>query len=142
MTPTTGALALQAGSAVAGGMAGRSQAQGEMLHARINSYIGRTRAIQTDTAARQALADQTSTQRTALAASGQRMNVGVLDMLNEYRTVAERERRIDVGNRMQESRDFSREGRNAKSRGQWAMTLGLAKAGPSMFDLAEVLRNG
>lgn len=140
--PVTWGLVLSAGSALAQGAAGKKAASAEQERADINSYIGRTRAIQTDTTSRQGLEDELGTFRATLAANGQRPGVGTIDMINELREVRGRERRINVSNRNSEAADFALAGRNAKSKGDAAMGLGLIKAGPSLFDLYDYKRNG
>ena len=141
-TASTGAaLALQAGTAVMGGLAGMSQAQGEKQAAQINSYIGRTRAMQTDVSAREGLSSELATIRSTLASNGQRMNVGTQEVMGELRSVRSRERRIEFGNQMQASADFRTEAKNAGRAGGFALAGGLLKAGPSLFDLNQ-LRKG
>ena len=44
-------LGFQAGSSVLGGLGARADAKAQQKQAEINAYIGKTRAIQTDTAA-------------------------------------------------------------------------------------------
>lgn len=136
------ALALQAGTAVAGGMAARAQAKGEQERAQINSYIGRTRALQTDTTSRQGLESELGSIRAAMGANQQRPGVGTLEMINELRDVRGRERRINFGNRNAEAADWALAGRNAGGRAKAALGLGLIKAGPSLFDLYQYGRNG
>lgn len=135
MDPVTLAYATSAGSALAGGMAGKAAADGEAQRARINSYIGRTRAMQTDTTARQGLESELGTMRAALGANQQAPGVGTLEMVQELRGTRDRERRIGVGSKMQEAADWRMQGKNASARGKNAMIGGFVNAGPSLFDL-------
>lgn len=137
MDPGT-ALALSAGSSVMGGLAGRAEAKGEQRQAQINSFIARTRAIQTDTVARQGIEDDLGETRAALAANGQARNVSTLELLNEIRDVRGRERRIAVGNEMTRAADYKMQGRNAAARGRSSMMGGFIKAGPSLYELAQL----
>lgn len=133
--PVTMALGAQAGSSIFGGLAGAAEAKGEKKRAEINAYIGRTRAIQTDTDARVGLNDELATMRAALAANGQRQNVGTMALFDELRRQRGRERRVEVGNRMSEVADWKMAGKNASAKASGAMFGGLIKAGPSLFDL-------
>jgi hypothetical protein len=134
--PVTMALGSKAATAAFTGLSGRSQARAEQKQAQQNAFIGRTRAIQTDTVARANLDSELGTFRANAAAMG-RPGVGVLEMMREITSVRDRERRIEVGNRMQESRDYAQEGRNARVRGRTAMASGVLQAAPSLFDLYE-----
>ena len=129
------ALGAQAGSSIFGGLAGSAEAKGEKQRAEVNAYIGRTRAIQTDTDARVGLNDELATMRAALAANGQRQNVGTMAIFDELRKQRGRERRVEVGNRMSEAADWKMAGKNAAAKGKSALFGGLIKAGPSLFDL-------
>ena len=129
------ALIAQAASGVMSGIAGFQGARAEQQHARINSYIARTRALQTDTTARQGLEDELGAMRAALAGGGQRMGAGTMEIVNELRQVRGRERRIEVGNNRAEAADWRMRGRNARAAAPWALMGGIARAGPSMFDL-------
>ena len=133
--PVTMALGAQAGSSIFGGLAGAAEAKGEKKRAEINSYIGRTRAIQTDTEARVGLNDELATMRATFAANGQRPGVGTLQIFNEVRKQRSRERRIDYGNRMAEVADWKMQGKNAQAKASAAFMGGIIGAGPSLFDL-------
>jgi hypothetical protein len=137
--PVTLSLGASAARGVFAGLSGRAQARAEQQQAKVNAYIGRTRAIQTDTVARANLDSELGSFRAASTAMG-RPGVGVLDMMREIGDIRERERRIEVGNRMQESRDFAQEARNARVRGRTAMVSGVMQAAPSLFDLYEYRR--
>lgn len=138
---TTAATALSAGTAIMGGMSAYSQAQGQKKAAEVNSYIGKTRAGQTDVSARQGLNDELATIRTTLAANGQPRNVGTGAVMDELRSVRGRERRIEFGNQMQTAADYRTQAKNAGRAGTFALGSGLLKAGPSLFDLYQ-LRKG
>ena len=133
--PVTLALGAQAGSSIFGGLAGSAEAKAEKKRAEINAYIGRTRAIQTDTDARVGLNDELATMRAALASNGQKQNVGTMALFDELRKQRGRERRVEVGNRMSEVADWKMAGKNASAKASSAMLGGVLKAGPSLFDL-------
>ena len=118
-----------------GGMAGAAEAKAEKKRAEVNAYIGKTRAIQTDTASRENLNDELATMRATFAANSQRPGVGTLEMFSELRRVRNRERRIEVGNRMSEAADWKMAAKNAKAKASGAMLGGIIGAGPSLFDL-------
>lgn len=139
--PVTTTLALQAVSAGASGLAGYGEAQGVKNQAEINSYIGKTRAIQTDTANREGLNDELATLRATLAANGQRMNVGTGEITSELRKVRSRERRVDVANRNQESADYRMQAANAGAAGFGSLLGGLIKAGPDLYSLYDLRKN-
>lgn len=138
MEPATAALAIQAGTAIAGGLSGRAEAKGEQKKAEINSYIGRTRAIQTGRAELDNLNSDLGTLRAAMGANQQSMNVGTLAFVDELRKTRDRERRINVGNRNAEAADYRMAGKNAEAKGKRALIGGALKAGPSMFDLYQL----
>ena len=132
------ALIAQAASGLMSGIAGFQQARSEQQHARINSYIARTRALQTDTTSRQGLEDELGSMRAAFAGGGQRAGVGTMEIMNELRQVRGRERRIDVGSHRAEAADWRMRARNAGAAAPWALLGGIARAGPSMFDLYQL----
>lgn len=111
-------------------------AQAEKAQAERNSFIGRTRAIQTDTAAREGMNDELASMRATLAANGQQG--GALEIMRSLRETRGRERRIEVGNRMQEASDWQMQGKNAMARGRSQAMGQLFKAGPSLFDLYQL----
>ena len=135
------ALAATAGSALLKGMSARAAAKGEKKQSEINSFIGRTRAIQTGTAAAQTLEGDLGSFRAALGANGQAPNVGTMEVMNDLREARDRESRINVGNRNSEAADQRMSAKNAGYRGRAAMLGGIIKAGPSLFDMYE-LRKG
>ncbi|MBT9385470.1 hypothetical protein KM176_16470 [Pseudooceanicola sp. CBS1P-1] len=115
------------------------QAKAEKQNSEINSYIGRTRALQTDTTARQSLSSELGSMRTAMAANGDQPGVGTFEMMQELRTTRDRERRIQFGNEMQSSWDSARKGRNAMQAGRLGFITKMAKGGQSMFDLYQMM---
>jgi len=129
------ALALEAAAPIMTGIAGYQEAQGQKQQAEINAYIGRTRAIQTDTSSREGLNSQLANMRATFAANGQKPGVGAMEMLKEARRVSGRDRRIQYGNRMQEAADWKMAAKNAGNSGKNALLGGFIKAGPSLFDL-------
>lgn len=122
------------------GLAGRAQAKGEEMRARANAEIGRTRAAQTDTTARQDLNSELATLRTTLATNAQPMNTGTAAIFNELRRTRSRERRITTGNEMRGAADWSMAASNARAGGRNALLGGFIQAAPSMFDLAQTRR--
>lgn len=137
---TTAALAFKAGGTLLKGLGARQEAAAEQEAAQINSFIGRTRAIQTDTAAREGLSDELGNMRAVLGANGQRAGVGTFEMFRELRDIRNRERRVEVGNRNQEASDFNMAARNAGARKRMALPMaigsqGFAQPAFSLFDL-------
>lgn len=132
-------LLASAGSAAFGGLATLGAAKAEKAQAERNAFIGRTRAAQTDTSARASLNDELATMRATLAANGQQG--GAIEIMRSLREVRGRERRIEVGNRMQEAADWRMQGKNALVQGRAKAFARFASAGPSLFDLYQ-LRGG
>lgn len=133
-------LALSAVSGISGGIQASNQAKAEKEAAEINSFVGRTRAMQTDTSARQGLSAELATLRATLNANQQRPNVGTGEISRDLRAVRSNDRRVEFGNRMQESASFRTEARFAGSRSRGALLGGFIKAGPSLFDLYQLNR--
>lgn len=129
------ALATQAAGPIVSGIMANSAAQAEKKRNDINAFIGRTRAIQTDTSARQGLESELGTLRAAFGGNGDRPSVGTFEIMDELRQTRDRERRINFGNRMSEAADYKQAGRNAAARGRGGLLTGLVKSGPSLFDL-------
>lgn len=127
----------QAGSALAGGLGAMASGKAEERQAKINSFIGRTRAIQTDVNAREGLTSEMGSMRAALAANGQRATVGTEEMFRELRRVRGRDRRIEFGNRMQEASAYNMQAKSAGQEGRLGLLGGFIKAAPSIFDLQE-----
>lgn len=138
--PAMPALSLvsQAGSAIMGGMAEARRASEMRQQEKINAEWGRIRANQTDTAARMGLEDDLSSYRAVFSANDAGMNTGTLSLLDEARTIRQRDRRIEVGNRNREASDAER--RAATYKPGLAMLGGFLKAGPSLFKLAGTMR--
>lgn len=129
------ALAVQAGSAVAGGMAARGQAKAEEERGRINAYIGRTRAMQTATTNVENLNSELGTLRATLAQNGQGMNAGTMPFFNELARTRLREGRIKRNNELAGAEDSRMQAEAAGQRAAWAPVLGLGKAAPSIYDM-------
>lgn len=131
------ANAAQAGFGAIGTM---QAAKADKAQAERNAFIGRTRALQSDTSARQGLNDELSTMRATLAANGQ--GGGALEIMRALRETRGRERRVEYGNRMQEASDWQMQGRNAMARGR-AKALGqIPDFGLSLFKLSQLRPGG
>lgn len=141
-TATTAATVLSAGTAIMGGVSAYSAAQGEKQAAEVNSFIGVTRARQTDVSAKEGLSSELATIRATFGANQQRQNAGTAAVTDELRSVRSRERRVEFGNRMQEAANFKTKARNAGRTGGYALAGGVLKAGPSLFDLYELKKAG
>lgn len=137
---TTLALGASIAAPIFQGAAGRAEAKGEEMRARANAEIGRTRAAQTDTTARQDLNSELATLRTTLATNAQPMNTGTAAIFNELRRTRSRERRIGTGNEMRGAADWDMQAQNARTRGRNSLLGGFIKAAPSIFDLAQIGR--
>lgn len=135
MDPVTASFALQAGSAAASGLAGFGQAKAEQKQAKINAFIGRTRAVQTDSEARRGLDSELGQMRNVMGANQQAPGVGTFEVMQELRETRDRERRINVGNRNSEAAQYRMQGKAAGSKAMGALIGGGIKAGPSLFDL-------
>jgi len=132
MTPVVGSLIAQAGSSLLQGKAGRAQAMAEKQRADNNAFIGRTRAIQTDTAARTSLDGEIANMQTVLATNQQKSGVGTFEMMRELRDVRSRERRVAFSNEMAGVYDQQAASRNALAEGRASSLSGLVgAAGPS-----------
>ena len=129
-------LLLSAGSAGLGAMGTMQAAKADKAQAERNAFIGRTRALQTDTSAREGLADELATMRATLGANGQ--TGGAFEIMRALRETRGRERRVEVGNRMQEVSDWQMQGKNALAKGRMGALTQIAKAGPSLFDLYQL----
>ena len=129
------AIATKALGGLFGGVSAYQGAQATKEGAEINAFIGRTRAIQTDTAAREGLSSELASMRAAFAASGQRPGVGTAEVMRELRRVRGRERRVEVGNRMQDASGLKMAAANAGMEARAGLVGGFLKAGPSIFDL-------
>lgn len=132
------ATIIKAVGTVFSGASALSAAKAEKQKSEINAYIGRTRAMESDTVAREGLTSELGSMRSALAANGQRPNVGTFAAMRELRQTRNRERRIEFGNDMQTVADFRTRGRNAMSAGRAKFASSILSAGPSLFDLYEM----
>ncbi len=142
MDPVTATLALKVGSAAAGAFSGMASSKAQQEQARVNSFIGETRAIQTDTSARQGLNSELGSLRAALGANGQAPSVGTFEMAKSLRETRDRDRRIQVGARMSEAADWRMAGKNARAQGRASLLTGMLKAGPSLFDMYQYKSGG
>lgn len=129
-------LMLNVASAGLGAMGTMQGAKAEKAQAERNAFIGRTRALQTDADARGGLSDELATMRATLASNGQAG--GAFELMRALRETRGRERRVEVGNRMQEASDWRMQGKNALAQGRAKAVGQLASAGPSMFDLYQL----
>lgn len=129
-------LIMSAASAGLGAMGTMQAAKADKAQAERNAFIGRTRALQTDTASREGLNDELATMRATLGANGQ--TGGAFEIMRALRETRGRERRVEVGNRMQEAADWQMQGKNALTQGRWKAAGQLASAGPSLFDLYQL----
>lgn len=136
------ALVASAAQPIFSGLQARAQARAEADRAEINSYIGRTRALQTSASAKSALASERATLRATAAANGQRMGLGLAPAISELDRIRERERRIAYGNEMSRSADWRYNADAANLRGRTAFLTGLMQAGPSMFELYNLRSSG
>jgi hypothetical protein len=137
---TTTTLAMSAGSKLLEGAGARAEAKSQQKAAQVNAFIGRTRAIQTDTSARDGLNSELATMRATFAANGQRPNVGTMAMFDELRKVRGRERRIEMGNRQQEAASYRTEAANYGRKGDAAMLAAAGRAAPSIFSIYDLSR--
>jgi hypothetical protein len=140
----TGVLttALPGIAAIAGGMGENAEAKAMEEQAKINAYIGRTRAGQADVSARESLNSELGTLRATFAANGQRPTVGTEAIFNELRNVRARDRRIEFGNRQQEAASYDMQAKNYKSKGKFGLLGGVIKAAPSVFDVMSMKSKG
>ena len=132
-------LAINAASAIAGGVAASNAAKGEKLRAEINAYVAETRAKQTNTVARANLESELASVRSAFGANDQRMTGANYDLMGEVRRVRNRERRINVGNEMRMAFDQKIAAQNAQARATGALIGGFGRAAGSLFDLIQLV---
>lgn len=136
------ALGARAAASIFEGKAQKSQARAEQKQSETNAFISRTQARQQDGADRRSLADELATMRNTFAANGQGSGVGTFEMYRSLREMRERERRINYDNRMMQAYDNDANARAAGSRAKWAMVGGVARAGQSLFGLADYTLGG
>lgn len=134
------ATALSAVGGVATGVAAYQQGQAEKEQAEINSYIGRTRAMQTDEAARSGLNSEMATLRATLSANGQKAGVGTGEIMMDMRKIRAKERRVEFGNRMQESSQYKIAAKSAGMNAKSGLLGGFLKAAPDFADMYELSR--
>lgn len=129
-------LLLSAGSAIMQGMAGASQARAEQKREEINAYIGKTRAMQTQTAGRDSLEQEVSSMRSVLGANGQGGDSAAFDLIQRVRDIRRGETRTRFGAEMAGVADHQMAAANAGQRATGAMLAGFGNALPSLFDFA------
>lgn len=132
------ALIASIASAGLGAVGTMQGAKADKAQAERNAFIGRTRALQTDAAAREGMNDELATMRATLAANGQ--PGGAMEIMRALRDTRGRERQVEYGNRMQEASDWRMQGRNALAGGRSKAAGQLFSAGPSIFDLYQLRR--
>ena len=132
---TTAALGAKAAGSIFEGLAGNAQARAEQKQAKINAYIGKTRALQTDAAAREGMTAELAAMRAAFAASGEPLSVGTAAIMDELRRVRGNERRTAVANERQTAGDWNRYAASAGQKARASVLGGFIGAAPSMFDL-------
>lgn len=135
---TTIALGTKAAGSIFEGLAGASQARAEKKQAEINAYIGKTRALQTDAAARDGMNSELASMRAAFASAGEPLNVGTSAIMNELRRVRGNERRTAVANENQSVGDWQRYAASAGQKSKASLLGGFIGAGPSLFDLSQL----
>ena len=136
------ALIANIAGAALGAMGTMQAAKAEKAQAERNAYIGKTRAMQTDTAIRGETLDDMAAMRATLAANGQTAGSAV-ELFRALRDSRSQQRRVEFSNRMQEASDWRMQGRNALSQGRWKAASQLASAGPSLFQIYAMRgRNG
>jgi len=131
---------LSAGSAAAGGIGAYQAGKAEKEQAEINSYIGRTRAMQTDEAARSGLNSEMATLRATLSANGQRPGVGTGEIMMDMRKVRAKERRVEFGNRMQEASQYKIAAKNAGQKAKMGLLGGFLDSAQGFNDMYELYR--
>lgn len=130
-------LALKAGAGILGGIGSILAGGAQRQQARINAYIGETRAMQTGAALTDSLAAELGSLRATFAANAQG---GGAEFFQALREVRQREMRVAVANERQNASDMQRQGRGAYTRGMAEGVSQFASAGPSLFDFVQSLR--
>ncbi len=142
MGATVPALAAQAAAPVFEGLAGNAQARAEQKQAQVNAFIGKTRAIQTEAAAREGMNSELATMRAAFASAGERLNVGTAAITDELRKVRTRERRTAVANELIGASDWSRYAASAGQKANMSVLGGVIGGAPSAFNLYTAMKKG
>lgn len=137
ISATTVALGSKAAGSLAEGMMANSSSRAQALQAERQAHWAGTRAIQTDTVARQGLESELGTMRAVFASNQSAPSVGTLEIMQDLRKTRDRERRINVGNHRSQEQDYRTQAANARYQGRIGLLSGLIKAGPSMFDMYE-----
>lgn len=125
------ALGAQAAGPIFGAFNTMSQMSSLRAQERQNVEIAKTRADQTDTAARSGLESDLSSFRATFSANDARPSVATLGILNSVREMRERDRRIALSN--ERLRQSSAAARASSYRPGIALANGIARAAPSIF---------
>jgi hypothetical protein len=126
------ALAAKAASGILGGLGQLAAGRAARQQARINAYIGETRAMQTES-----LGSELGTLRATFAANGQG---GGAEFFQQLRQMRQRELRVAVGNERQGAADMRRQGDAAYRQGVAGAITSFASAGPSLFEMSDYAR--
>lgn len=133
-------MGLSALGSIFGGKADKKRAQALERQERINARIAGIRALQTETAARAGLASEMASMQAQMAAGGSSDNVAAIDMMNEGRSIRNREIRIEVANARQAQQDRLAQANDYRMQGKNALIGGFIKAAPSIFDAYNAMR--
>jgi hypothetical protein len=125
------ALGAQAAGPIFGAFSTMNQMSSLRAQERQNVEIAKTRADQTDAAARSGLESDLSSFRAAFSANDARPSVATLGILNSVREMRERDRRIALGN--ERLRQSAAANRASSYRPGIALANGMARAAPSIF---------
>jgi hypothetical protein len=139
---TIAQTAFSVASPILQGIAAKQAGEAAAKQSDINAYIGRTRAMQSDTVSRQNMESELGTARAAIRANQQGGSVGTFELLRDLRETRGRERRIERGSYMQQVWDFESQARNSRRKGAWGIPMGVARAVPSILDLYRVHQAG
>lgn len=129
MTPALGFMILQAGSAVAGGLAKRSEAMSESARMESEARLADTQALQRDTQARNELSRFLSGVTAARAANGlSATSPNAQILMGEATKVSDDERLVNRANDRQRAANFRTAAKSARSSARWSLVTGLANA--------------
>ncbi len=133
MDPATAFVALQAGSAVAGGLSARAQALDEAARLDSEARLAGTQALQRDSLARDDLAATLSSIRAARAANGlSATSPNAVMILQNARDVSRRDRNIEKANDLQRAANMRAAASSARRSARYSLITGLAKGGRSL----------
>lgn len=100
-----------------------------------NAFVGRTRALQSDAAARAGLESELGTMRAVMGANAQGANVGTFEMFKALRETRGRERDVEFGNRMNEVYGFRTDAANNRRAAAMTIPVTLGQSAQSIFSL-------